>query len=132
MVVVFPFDPVIPIKGDEVKTKVNLDEVLFTYILTNILSNAFKYSAGAQNPELELNFKKSEVELKIKDFGIGIPQEDKNKLFSSFYRASNTSTIQGSGLGLVVAKQFIELHNGEIEISSELNKGTVVTLKLPI
>ena len=69
---------------------------------------------------------------KIKDFGIGIPQEDKNKLFSSFYRASNTSTIQGSGLGLVVAKQFIELHNGEIEISSELNKGTVVTLKLPI
>ena len=120
------------IKGDEVKTKVNLDEVLFTYILTNILSNAFKYSAGAQNPELELNFKKSEVELKIKDFGIGIPQEDKNKLFSSFYRASNTSTIQGSGLGLVVAKQFIELHNGEIEISSELNKGTVVTLKLPI
>lgn len=96
------------------------------------MSNAFKYSAGAQNPELEINFKKTEVELTIKDFGIGIPEEDKSKLFSSFYRASNTTTIHGSGLGLVVAKQFIELHNGKIEISSELNKGTVVILKLPI
>ena len=120
------------IKGNEVKKMVNLDEVLFTYILTNILSNAFKYSVGAQNPELEINFKKTEVELTIKDFGIGIPEEDKSKLFSSFYRASNTETIQGSGLGLIVAKQFIELHNGKIEIYSKLNKGTVVTLILPI
>ena len=120
------------IKGNEVKKMVNLDEVLFTYILTNILSNAFKYSVGAQNPELEINFKKTEVELTIKDFGIGIPEEDKSKLFSSFYRASNTVTIQGSGLGLIVAKQFIELHNGKIEIYSKLNKGTVVTLILPI
>jgi PAS domain S-box-containing protein len=120
------------IKGNEVKKMVNLDEVLFTYILTNILSNAFKYSVGAQNPELEINFKKTEVELTIKDFGIGIPEEDKSKLFSSFYRASNTATIQGSGLGLIVAKQFIELHKGKIEIYSKLNKGTVVTLILPI
>jgi signal transduction histidine kinase len=120
------------IKGEEVKRMVNLDELLFTYILTNILSNAFKYSIGAQNPELEIIYKETEAELIIKDYGIGIPEEDKPKLFSSFYRASNTATIQGSGLGLVVAKQFIELHDGKIEICSKLNKGTSVTLTLPI
>lgn len=120
------------IKGEEVKRRVNLDELLFTYILTNILSNAFKYSIGAQNPELEIIYKETEAELIIKDYGIGIPEEDKPKLFSSFYRASNTATIQGSGLGLLVAKQFIELHDGKIEIYSKLNKGTSVTLTLPI
>lgn len=108
-----------------------IDELFFTYVLTNILSNAFKYSNGAPNPELSIVYEKDCARVEIKDFGIGVPKGELNKLFNSFFRASNTSTIQGSGLGLVVAKQFMELHNGDIEIQSELGQGTLVSLKLP-
>lgn len=115
----------------DVRKIVALDELLFIYILTNIISNAFKYSVGKPNPELEIVYKENEIDILVKDYGIGVPPDEKSKLFSSFYRASNTSTIQGSGLGLVIAKQFTELHQGTIKIDSELDKGTLVTLTLP-
>jgi len=108
-----------------------IDELFFTYILTNILSNAFKYSIGCKDPELNIVYDKDAAKIMIRDYGIGIPKNELNKLFNSFFRGSNTSTIQGSGLGLVVAKQFMELHNGKIEIESELGKGTLVTLIIP-
>lgn len=110
---------------------VNIDELFFTYILTNILSNAFKYSEGEKNPELKINYKPEYVQIEVRDYGIGVPKDEINKLFNSFYRASNTSTIPGSGLGLVVAKQFMELHNGHVDLSSELGKGCKVTLTFP-
>lgn len=119
------------IKDDLGTKEFVLDELFFTYVLTNILSNAFKYSNGAPNPELNIVYGKECAKVEIRDFGIGIPKGELNKLFNSFFRASNTSTIQGSGLGLVVAKQFMELHKGNIEIESELGQGTLVTLKLP-
>lgn len=121
----------VEVKNDLGKKEFILDELFFTYVLTNILSNAFKYSSGAPNPELSIEYEKDCAKIKIQDYGIGIPQEELSKLFNSFFRASNTSTIQGSGLGLVVAKQFMELHKGEIEVESELGKGTLVTLTLP-
>lgn len=110
---------------------VNIDELFFTYILTNILSNAFKYSAGQRNPELNIIYKTNTVQIEVRDYGIGVPKDEINKLFNSFYRASNTTTIPGSGLGLVVAKQFMELHNGQIELKSELGNGCEVTLTFP-
>jgi PAS domain S-box-containing protein len=119
------------IKEDMNNKKILIDEIYFNYILTNILSNAFKYSKESKDPELSIHYDKDVAIIKITDFGIGIPKDDLNKLFTSFFRASNTSTIPGSGLGLVVAKQFMELHNGKIEIDSELDKGTTVTLTLP-
>ena len=108
-----------------------LDELFFTYVLTNILSNAFKYSSGTPDPELTIVYDTDAARVKIQDFGIGVPKDELNKLFNSFFRASNTTTIQGSGLGLVVAKQFMELHKGGINVESELGKGTIVTLTLP-
>jgi PAS domain S-box-containing protein len=124
-------DRKVEIKGDLGQKEFILDELFFTYVLTNILSNAFKYSNGAPNPELSIVYEKDCAMIKIRDFGIGVPKDELNKLFNSFFRASNTSTIQGSGLGLVVAKQFMELHKGKIEVDSELGKGTIVTLTLP-
>jgi PAS domain S-box-containing protein len=121
----------VTIKGKLGHKEFILDELFFTYVLTNILSNAFKYSNGAANPELSIIYEKEYAKVKIQDFGIGVPKDEINKLFNSFFRASNTSTIQGSGLGLVVAKQFMELHKGKIEVESELNKGTLVILTLP-
>jgi signal transduction histidine kinase len=119
------------VKGDIGTKEFILDELFFTYVLTNILSNAFKYSKGAHNPELSIVHEKDWAKIEIRDFGIGVPKDELPKLFNSFFRASNTSTIQGSGLGLVVARQFMELHKGNIEIDSELGQGTLVTLKLP-
>lgn len=119
------------VKGDIGTKEFILDELFFTYVLTNILSNAFKYSKGAHNPELSIIHEKDWAKIEIRDFGIGVPKDELPKLFNSFFRASNTSTIQGSGLGLVVARQFMELHKGNIEIDSELGQGTLVTLKLP-
>lgn len=116
---------------DHIKRPVKIDELFFTYILTNIISNAFKYSEGEQNPEVSVYHKPDCVEIKVRDYGIGVPKDEINKLFDSFYRASNTSTIPGSGLGLVVAKQFMELHGGTIKLESKLGAGSIVILTFP-
>lgn len=111
--------------------KVNVDELYFNYILTNIISNALKYSKGQRNPELSIHHKKDYLQIKIRDFGIGVPENEIDKLFNSFYRASNSITIPGSGLGLVVAKQFMELHGGSIDLQSKLGGGSTVKLNFP-
>lgn len=108
-----------------------IDEMLITHVLTNIISNAFKYSEGCADPELDLHYHEKEVQIIISDSGIGIPPNEIEKVFNSFYRATNTLTYQGSGLGLVVAKQFLELHNGTINLNSKLGRGTKVSLTLP-
>lgn len=108
------------------------DELLFMHVITNIISNAFKYSKGCPNPEVIISYEANEANIRIRDFGIGIPENEIEKVFHSFYRASNTVTYQGSGLGLSVAKQFMELHNGKIFLNSKLGEGTEVQLVLPL
>lgn len=87
--------------------------------------------AGSTDPQIEVNYLDNGVEVLVSDNGIGIPKNEIEKVFNSFYRATNTLTYQGSGLGLVVAKQFLELHNGSIHLHSDLGKGTQVFLKIP-
>lgn len=111
--------------------RVNVDEIFFNYILTNIISNALKYSEGQRNPELSIRQKKDFLQIKIRDFGIGVPEDERDKLFNSFYRASNSITIPGLGLGLVVAKQYMELHGGNIDLQSKLGRGSTVILNFP-
>lgn len=117
------------VEGQE-KT-VYADEDLINHILSNALSNAFKYSEGSPNPELTISFKTNYYEIGVRDYGIGIPENEKNQLFESFFRANNASAIQGTGLGLVIMKQFVEMHGGEIFLSSKVNEGTTVSIKLP-
>nr|WP_290427049.1 ATP-binding protein [Algoriphagus limi] len=102
------------------------------HILTNLLANSLKYSEGKSNPELTINFENlSELQISIKDFGIGIPEKDQKDLFSSFFRATNVKNIQGSGLGLSIVKEFVNLHQGTIEVKSEVNKGSEFIVKIP-
>ena len=110
---------------------VSIDEGLYTHILTNLLSNAFKYSQGGANPQLALLFKETVVEIRVKDNGIGIPYKEQDMLFDSFYRASNVRNIQGHGMGLAIVKQFLEIHGGTIDVISELNKGTEFLIEQP-
>ncbi len=109
-----------------------IDEMLLTHVLTNLISNAFNYSEGGGDPELEIIYHNDDVEVCIKDYGIGIPEDELEKVFNSFYRAANTVSFRGSGLGLVVAKQFVELHNGSIKLESRLNVGTKAVFTLPL
>lgn len=106
------------------------DEMLLTHAFSNVLSNAFKYSKGAPNPILKLTFGKEEVITTIQDFGLGIPAADLPFLFNSFFRASNVSSIVGSGLGLSIVKEFIEKHGGSVSINSKVGAGTTVTIRL--
>lgn len=107
------------------------DAALLTHVFTNLISNALKYSKDAAAPEMSLIFEPDGVRVELRDFGIGIPEEEKGKLFQTFYRASNASGIQGTGMGLVVVKQFVEIHGGSINIESKENSGTTVTISFP-
>ena len=113
------------------KQKIITDETLLTHITTNLIGNAFKYSTKKPQPNLIVNYLKNAIKIEIIDYGIGIPAKEKQHLFTSFFRATNTSTIVGSGLGLTIAKQFTDLLNGKISINSKENLGTTITLILP-
>ncbi|KAB2914239.1 MAG: sensor histidine kinase [Bacteroidetes bacterium] len=79
-----------------------------------------------------MKFDRKLVQITIKDYGIGIAENDLKNLFQSFYRGSNALTIPGTGLGLVIVKQFVEMHGGTIELESKLNRGTTIQITLPI
>ncbi len=110
--------------------KIETDERLMIHILTNLISNAFKYSKGCENPKLLITYLDTYYKIEIIDFGIGILPEENKHLFKSFFRGSNTANIKGSGLGLIIAKQFTELLNGTISIHSAPNN-TRVVLEFP-
>lgn len=114
------------------KREVELDRLLVAHILRNLISNALKYSQGSKNPELYVKFENKRVTFIVKDYGIGIAEKDLNNLFQSFYRGENALTIPGTGLGLVIVKQFVDMHGGEIKLSSKLNAGTTIEVILPI
>lgn len=107
-----------------------LDEKLISHVLINLLSNAFKFSK--EDPRLVIRFQEDNLVIKVIDEGIGIPAGDVPGLFQTFFRARNTEAIQGTGLGLVIARQFVELHGGTLGVQSEEAKGTTFTIRLPV
>ncbi|MDZ8070797.1 MAG: ATP-binding protein [Nostoc sp. DedQUE08] len=107
------------------------DRGLLQQIFINLMSNAIKYSPDGGSVEFHLIGKESEAIFYIKDCGIGIPMADRENLFQSLSRGSNVDTIPGTGLGLAIAKACVELHSGNIALSSEVGQGTKVTVSLP-
>ena len=110
------------IKGEPYN--VALDPKLLTHSLSNLISNAFKYSEGKKNPDLTIHFKPNELVVSIKDYGIGIPEDEFPKLFQPFFRANNVTEIKGTGLGLSIAKEYIEVNKGQIAVKSTLGEGS--------
>ena len=108
------------------------DESLLRHILGNILANAIKYSADGGQVLFELIPQADRIVFRIQDWGIGIPQQDLLNLFEPFHRASNVGKIPGTGLGLAIAKSCVEAHQGQITLDSEIERGTTVTVSLPI
>ena len=113
-------------------TNVILDEKLLQLILRNLLSNAIKFSPDKKPVRLELRCESSQVVFHVSDGGIGIPSTEKAQLFNPFFRCSNIGVTPGVGLGLVIVKDCVDLHGGEIFIESEVGKGTTFTVTLPV
>ncbi|MFM9075714.1 MAG: PAS domain S-box protein [Bacteroidota bacterium] len=121
--------PVVSVNGNAVPVKA--DPPLLSHIMTNLVSNALKYSKGAQPPEVNLDFTGPAFMIQVRDYGIGIPEEEIKNLFQSFYRASNAENIQGTGLGLAIVRQFVEMHGGRLGVESNLGEGAVFSIELP-
>ncbi len=113
-------------------TNAYLDEKLLRSILANLLSNAIKYSPQGGNVHFALECDLSNACLRIQDRGIGISAADQKQLFEPFHRGKNVRKIPGTGLGLVVVKNCVDLHGGSITINSELGVGTTTTITLPL
>ena len=109
-----------------------MDEKLLLHILTNLLTNAIKYSPPATPVLLSCSCHPEEVIFEVKDEGIGIPPEDQVRLFESFHRAKNVGDIPGTGLGLAIVQRSVELHRGKISFSSAVGVGTSFRVTLPL
>ena len=101
-----------------------LDKKCLRNILINLISNAIKFSPEGKDIEISSYINHTQVEINVKDYGMGIPEEDKEHLFDRFFRASNAINIQGTGLGLNIVSKYVELLNGTIGCKSEMNEGT--------
>jgi two-component system sensor kinase FixL len=111
---------------------VTLDSKLLQHCLLNLISNSIKYSGKDGSIELLSEITSDKCIIKIKDNGIGIPQDDQAHLFEAFFRAGNTNDIQGTGLGLNIVKRYTNLMNGTIDLESSANSGTTFTLTFPL
>lgn len=101
-------------------------------ILFNLVSNASKYSDSGKSIRLSATYTEDSVTVEVRDEGIGIPQHEVKHIFERFFRASNSSNIQGTGLGLNIVKRYIDLLKGTISFTSELGKGSSFIIILPI
>ena len=113
-------------------TSTALDEKLLLQILSNLLSNAIKYSPAGSTIHFILTCLDSHIEIQIQDRGVGISEEDQSHLFEAFHRAKNVSEIPGTGLGLVIVKNAVDLHGGSITVNSQMGVGTTFTVTLPL
>lgn len=107
------------------------DKRLLGHAVRNIMYNAVQYSHEAMTIQVELTQDETNYIFSVLDTGIGIPDEDIEQIGMPFFRGNNVGKIPGSGLGLSVAKEFVELHKGKIKLETALNVGTKVTIVLP-
>lgn len=101
-----------------------LDSSLLKHIVTNLISNASKFSSDTSKIDIKTSNQHEKIVLSVKDNGIGISEEDQRHLMERFFRGSNAGNIQGTGLGLHIVSKYAELMDGNIECKSQLEKGT--------
>ena len=114
------------------KEQVKTDKHLLHNVLLNLASNASKYSKIGSEIKIVSELDKNLLFIKVIDYGIGVPKEDCQYMFDRFFRAKNVTNIQGTGLGLNIVKNYVELMNGNITFTSELNKGSIFSIKITL
>ena len=118
--------------ADSIFQPVYVDRQMWEKIVFNLLSNAFKYTLEGKIT-VELLAEKDFVVLKVRDTGVGIPENELPKMFERFHRVRNVTgrTHEGTGIGLSLIKELVQMHHGTINVESELNAGSVFTVKIP-
>lgn len=117
--------------------KITVDPELLTQLISNLISNAVKYSSGRHGKgtiTVRLTLKKPNFEISVADQGVGIPKEVQHRVFERFFRASNVGNLdaEGTGLGLYLSKLIIDALGGRIWFTSDVVKGSVFTISLPL
>ena len=107
------------------------DEELIFQVWINLLENAIKFSKTNGKIDVKVSHKNNDIIVTIKDYGVGMQEDEIEKAFERFYQIDKSHSEEGSGLGLAIVKRIIELSDGKIEIESKENKGTTVIVKLP-
>ena len=108
------------------------DENLLRHVISNLLSNAVKYSREGRTVKWEIQAVGRTAIFTVRDQGRGIPMADQARLFRSFQRGTNVSDIRGTGIGLKIVKQCVDLHNGHVIFESREGQGTLFTVRLPL
>jgi signal transduction histidine kinase len=108
------------------------DSLSLSEVFVNIIGNSIKYSPDGTKVILKADVQGDYLVVSIKDDGIGIAQEDLPHIFDGFYRGKSGQAMTGHGIGLAVARQIVDAHNGSISVKSELGKGTTFIVSLPI
>lgn len=126
--------PALIISADlsRVPDTVKLDKKMMTLIISNLLANAVKFAH--EDPQIEINgeVRNGMLMLQFSDNGIGIPESEQSRIFERFYRASNTSGITGTGIGLSLVKQLVQIQGGSIKLVSVEGAGTTFYLTFPV
>lgn len=122
----------IEIDLDLSNVQMEADKDLLEQVWLNLVTNAIKYTPENGFVKISIHLKNEEIDVKVKDNGIGIAEEDQKYIFESFYKVDKSRTLKGSGLGLAITKKIVRLHEGAIRVESKKEQGSVFTVTLPI
>lgn len=133
LLLVYP-DAQVRIEKPEERVIIDADRGLIELALQNLFDNAAKYSPPPAKIDVHIELEEEEVSIRISDKGRGIPKEDLEHIFERFYRVDKTHSrkLGGAGLGLSIVKTIIDKHNGTIQATSQVDKGTTFTIRLPV
>jgi len=120
--------------SDETPLVVNADREALRRVVRNLLENAVKYSPESPTVWVETGCEESAAVLRVRDQGIGIPPEERSRIFEKFVRGEGAkrACIQGTGIGLAMVKEIVRVHHGEVDLSSEVGRGSTFRVRLPL
>jgi signal transduction histidine kinase len=119
---------------DDTLPPVRIDEAAIGHALGNLIDNAIKYSGASRRISVTLAVDDGDLVVAVRDFGIGIPREEHERIFDRFHRVGRglVHDVKGSGLGLAIVKHIAEAHSGSVTVSSNPGRGSVFALRLPL